>query len=210
MIETIVFGCLFACFAAAILWMVITNNKTMDEQAYILSKELLQECLPFATATNVDRFIGPLNATLHKYDINTPERVAAFLAQVAHESGSLKYVREIADGSAYEGRIDLGNTEPGDGKKYKGRGLIQITGRFNYKAVGEALAYDFITHPDHLERPGAAAMSAGWFWDKHDLNALADANDFRKITKRINGGYNGLEDRLNHWNRCKKALHILD
>jgi putative chitinase len=145
---------------------------------------------------------------MEMYDINTPKRQAAFLAQLAHESGSLRYVKEIASGEAYEGRKSLGNTEPGDGVRFKGRGLIQITGRANYKAVGDALDYDFITNPEHLERPGAAAMSAGWFWDKRNLNALADVDDFKKITKLINGGYTNYPDRLQHWERIKKILNV--
>jgi putative chitinase len=173
------------------------------------TKQLLKQCLPFAAEENIDKFLTPLNITLEKFEINTPERIAAFLAQLAHESGSFRYVREIASGEAYEGRRDLGNTEPGDGKRFKGRGLIQITGRTNYKAVGDALNYDFISKPEDLELPGAATMSAGWFWKSRGLNELADVNDFLKITKRINGGINGLPDRQRHWIICKKALNIL-
>lgn len=171
-----------------------------------LTKDQLKACLPFAKAADIDRFIEPVNFTLAKFDINTPARVAAFLAQLAHESGSFKYVRELASGEAYEGRKDLGNTEPGDGVKFKGRGLIQITGRANYKAVGDALDYDFISKPEDLEKPGAAAMSAGWFWKTHGLNELADGGWFEKITKRINGGLTHQADRLKHWERCKLAL----
>ena len=179
----------------------------------MITKELLAQCLPFAKRSNIEKFIDPLNLTFEKYEINTPERVAAFLAQIAHESGSLRYVEEIASGKAYEGRVDLGNTLPGDGVKFNGRGLIQITGRYNYYAVGLALNYDFITNPEHLSLPGAACFSAGWFWNKRKLNELADvgtSESFRKITKLINGGYNGLADRVKHWKICKKALNILD
>lgn len=164
--------------------------------------------MPFARIENVKKFVVPLNLTMDKFQINTPKRQAAFLAQLAHESGSLKYVREIASGEAYEGRKDLGNTQPGDGVRFKGRGLIQITGRTNYDHVGVALNYDFVKDPEALEKPGAAALSAGWFWFTRGLNEIADKDDFKKITKRINGGYNGLKDRADHWYRCQKALGI--
>lgn len=145
---------------------------------------------------------------MDKYEINTPVRQAAFLAQLAHESGSLKYVRELASGEAYEGRKDLGNNQAGDGVRFKGRGLIQITGRSNYEALSVALNFDFIKEPEKLELPGAAALSAGWFWNKNKLNIIADSGDFKKLTKRINGGFNGLKDRAEHWYRCQKALGI--
>lgn len=164
--------------------------------------------MPFASEANIRKFTIPLTMTMDKYQINTVERQAAFLAQLAHESGSLKYVREIASGEAYEHRRDLGNVEPGDGVKFKGRGLIQVTGRANYQALSIALNYDFIKDPEALEKPGAASLSAGWFWNLKKLNDLADSGDFKKITKRINGGYNGMADRVNHWYRCQKALGI--
>lgn len=164
--------------------------------------------MPFAKIENIKKFLTPLNLTMDKYEINTPKRQAAFLAQLAHESGSLKYVEEIATGHAYEGRKDLGNIQPGDGVRFKGRGLIQITGRSNYEYLSKALNYDFIADPESLEKPGAAAMSAGWFWTLKKLNDLADKDDFKKITKLINGGYNGLKDRAEHWYRCQKALGI--
>lgn len=140
----------------------------------------------------------------------TPQRLAAFLAQISHESGALRYVRELADGSAYEGRKDLGNTQPGDGTRYRGRGLIQTTGRFNYRATATALqafdAPDFEDFPEALEEPRWAAWSAAWYWHSRSLNDLADAGDFEAITRRINGGLNGQADRLARWERAKSAL----
>jgi putative chitinase len=174
-----------------------------------LDAHTLQRCLAYAQPSRIALFLKPLNDTLEKFEINNKQRVAAFLAQIAHESGCLKYVREIASGAAYEGRLDLGNTQEGDGVRFRGRGLIQITGRANYHDVGKALNYDFITHPEHLELPGAATMSAGWFWKKKGLNELADGGQFTLITRRINGGLNGWEDRVKHWNRCKEALGVI-
>lgn len=179
-----------------------------------LTKELLKACMPAATGPNIDKFLTPLNLTLQKYDIESPKRAAAFLAQIGHESGSLRYVEEIASGEAYEGRKDLGNTQPGDGVRFKGRGLIQITGRANYKALSVALNYDFIADPAALEKPGAAALSAGWFWNLRNLNKFADANDFSRISKLINGVNrktglpNGWDDRLQRWAIAKKALGV--
>lgn len=152
---------------------------------------------PFVTAAN---FAPYLNAAMLEYNITTPARIAAFLAQVGHESGRLRYVREIWGPTPaqrrYEGRNDLGNTEPGDGLRFKGRGLIQITGRANYRAVMDALGEDFITYPALLETPKWAAMSAAWYWSSRGLNALADAGKFDLITRRINGGQNGRADRV--------------
>lgn len=174
----------------------------------------LKRCMPAASDENITKFFNPLNAAMLKYEIATSRRQAAFLAQIAHESGSLHYVEEMASGEAYEGRKDLGNTEPGDGKRFKGRGLIQITGRFNYEALSAALNYDFVKEPEKLELPGAASLSAGWFWHLKDLNRLADIDAFEKISARINGinkvtkKPNGMEDRLKHWENCRKALGV--
>jgi putative chitinase len=173
-----------------------------------MTKELLQKCLPYAKPENIEKFGGKLIEAMQFYEIDTPRRQAAFLAQLAHESGSLRYVEEIASGEAYEGRADLGNTQPGDGKRFKGRGLIQITGRNNYKEVGEELLYDFISKPEELERPGPATYSAAWFWFSRHLNRLADIDAFEKITRKINGGINGMDDRLKHWETAKKVLGV--
>ncbi|CAI10241.1 putative lysozyme [Aromatoleum aromaticum EbN1] len=132
--------------------------------------------------------------------IVTPARIRAFLAQIGHESARLAYVREIWGPTPaqrrYEGRRDLGNTEPGDGKRYLGRGLIQITGRANYQAATAALGEDFITYPGLLETPKWACLSAAGFWSSRDLNALADAGDFDAITQRVNGGQTGRAERI--------------
>ncbi|MHA3737884.1 glycoside hydrolase family 19 protein [Pseudomonas sp. Eth.TT006] len=155
-------------------------------------------------------FVPVLNTAMQRYQIVGRKRVAAFIAQLGHESGQLRYIREIwgptPAQAKYEGRADLGNTQPGDGSKYLGRGLIQITGRANYAACGEALGLDLITQPELLELPQYAAMSAAWFWKQNGLNDLADRDQFNTITRRINGGLNGLQDRLDIWSRARAVL----
>ena len=155
-------------------------------------------------------FVPVLNTAMNRYQIVGAKRVAAFTAQIGHESGQLKYVKEIwgptVAQSRYEGRADLGNTEPGDGSKYRGRGLIQITGRANYKACGDALGLDLINQPELLEKPQHACMSAAWFWATKGLSTLADEGKFETITQRINGGLNGMADRQMLYARTLKVL----
>jgi putative chitinase len=137
--------------------------------------------------------------------------VAAFLAQVGHESGSLVYTKELGGPTyfaKYEGRADLGNTQPGDGAKFCGRGLIQVTGRANYRKCSLALFGDerLLATPDLLEKPEFAVRSAVWYWTKQNLNELAEADRFTDLTRAINGGTNGLEDRKE---RYRHALSVL-
>lgn len=171
----------------------------------MITTEQLSQIMPHAHS-KIYLYVEALNDACDEFDINTPQRQAAFLAQVAHESGELRYVEEIASGEAYEGRTDLGNTKPGDGRLYKGRGLIQITGRANYKTCGDALGVDFINDPQLLESPANAARSAAWFWKEHGCNELADAGNFSLITRRINGGMNGQPARLAYWESAKEVL----
>jgi len=156
--------------------------------------------------SRAQKWIDAINSAMNSQAIDTVLREAHFLAQIGHESGRLVYVKELASGEAYEGRKDLGNTQVGDGVKYKGRGLIQITGRANYQLCGNQLGLDLINHPELLELPLNAAKSAAWFWNTHGLNILADQDDLIKITKRINGGTNGLVDRSAILTQAKKAL----
>jgi len=184
------------------------------------------------------KWLEPLLETFEKYDISTPKRQACFLGQVMHESGSFKFTKENLNYSAkalmatwpsrfpdleiasqferqpekiankvYSGR--MGNTEDGDGAKYIGRGLIQVTGKENYTHCGEALGLDLVANPQLLEEPRYAALSAGWFWNKKGLNALADEgtkDSFEVMTKRINGGLLGLDDRKSKMIEVLKAL----
>ncbi|OIQ85580.1 chitinase class I [mine drainage metagenome] len=173
-----------------------------------LSLEQLRRIMPHASEARAGEFLDPLNATMKEFDLLPDQRAACFLAQLAHESGSLLYVRELASGEAYEGRADLGNTQPGDGVRFKGRGLIQITGRTNYERCGQGLGVDLIAQPEQLETPLLAARSAGWFWGSHHLNELADAGDFRTLTRRINGGYNGLADRFDFYCRARAEFGL--
>lgn len=150
-----------------------------------------------------------INKTLVEFQINTPKRIACFLAQVLHESGGFVYSEEIASGQQYEGRKDLGNTQKGDGVRFKGRGLIQLTGRHNYAVAGKALDLDLINYPKKASEPNNAPRIAGWFWNSRNLNPLADKHciaSFQTITKRINGGLNGYKDRLNWWGKARQVL----
>lgn len=154
-------------------------------------------------------YLKNINAAMKEGSINTCNRKAAFLAQLAHESGELVYMEELASGTAYEGRKDLGNTHKGDGKRFKGRGPIQLTGRANYRAAGKALHLDLENHPEQVKMPEVGFRTAVWFWTTHKLNALADQKtlaSFRMITKRINGGTNGQAAREKYWARAKKTL----
>ena len=182
-----------------------------------------------------EKWFEPLQETFEKYQINTPKRQACFIGQCMHESGGFKFLRENLNYSAkalmntwpsrfpdmdtaekfernpsaiankvYSGR--MGNTEDGDGAKYIGRGLIQLTGKDNYKAFGEAIGEDLVSTPQLVEEPRYAALSAGWFWNKRGLNTLADAMDVTTLTVRINGGKIGIDDRIA---KINKALDIL-
>lgn len=156
-----------------------------------------------ASQADAQRFAGPIADTLRAYDIDSKLRAAHWLAQILHESARLRYVEELASGAAYEGRRDLGNVKPGDGRRYKGRGLIQLTGRSNYEQFGlesgRGAAY-YTAQPARVAELPHAAEVAGWYWQSRGLNRLADRGrgeeDVRAVTRIINGGYNGLADRL--------------
>ncbi len=181
----------------------------------MITSDLLVQALG-CSANAAATFAQPLALATTTYAINTPQRLAAFLAQIGHESGSLKHVSEIWGPTPaqqrYEGRADLGNVFPNDGSRYRGRGLIQITGRYNYARVRDRLRARFSDTPDFEQDPEAliaprwAALSAADYWNDRNLNALADIGDFETITRRINGGLNGYEDRKVRWERAQKAL----
>lgn len=173
----------------------------------MIDANLLRAIMPHA-GTRAEVFAPHLAAAAEEFEISTSARIAAWLAQLAHESGELRYTRELADGMAYEGRRDLGNFAPGDGPRFRGRGLIQLTGRVNYERMSRALGVDCLNHPELLEQPREACRVSGWFWKDRSLNVLADAGDFDRITRRINGGTNGAEQRQSYWERAKVALSV--
>lgn len=135
---------------------------------------------------------------------------AFFLAQAAHETGAFKWLQERASGISYEGREDLGNTIPGDGAKYKGRGLFQITGKFNYKRVSEYFKVDFLNNPELLATPEWACKSAGWFWTINNFNRFVSDYNFLEVTYRINGGYTSLSDRMVYLYRAVRQFKMVD
>lgn len=156
-------------------------------------------------------YIGPALVEGH---IDTPRRIAAFMAQLAHESGEYLWMAEIwgptEDQLGYEGAARLGNTQPGDGFKFRGRGPIQITGRDGYTRCAAAMGLDLLNHPELLMLPENATRSAVWFWNDKvgGLSPIADQDWFRLLTRLINGGYNGLEDRVVHWRRNRELLGL--
>jgi putative chitinase len=154
----------------------------------------------------IDR-VGPvLEATLTEYGIDTVLRAAHFLAQICHESAGFRTTEEFADGSAYEGRPDLGNNEPGDGERFKGRGLIQLTGRANYAKYGTIIGVDVVADPEAAAEPVMSLKIACEFWKQHQLNRFADVDDLETVTRRINGGLNGLESRRTYLAKAKAFL----
>lgn len=175
------------------------------------TREKLQGIMAAASEALVASYFKVLTRAMAASSIDTPLRIAHFLAQIGHESGELRYCEELASGDAYEGRLDLGNREPGDGRRFKGRGLIQLTGRANYQAYSDARGADFVTgaNPHRIaSEPALAADVAVWFWTVKRLNRLADRDDLRGITRRINGGFNGLADRCRRLARAKWFLNV--
>ena len=206
----------------------------------LITLDGLSKAVPTAHITDLAKYVDALDEALTRYTINTPLRIAAFIAQVAHESGDFRSTEEnlnyssqalrltwptrfptdqIAQGyhrqperianHTYANRNGNGDEATGDGWRFRGRGLIQVTGRANYLAYSQAVAEPSVmTSPEQLALPPHAALSACWFWHVNGLNALADVGDevsFNTITYRINGGYNGKEDRLQNWAEAKTA-----
>lgn len=170
-----------------------------------ITQEQLQQIALYGNAQKIAQYLPMINDTMARYEIDTPLRAAHFLAQLIHESGSFNYTVELDSGLAYEYRSDLGNTQKGDGPRYKGRGFIQLTGRTNYAHYGLAVGRDLINDPDLVATQYPADVS-GWFWANHSLNALADVDNANAITRLINGGYNGLQDRIFYLQRAKAIL----
>lgn len=168
----------------------------------------LKGICPLTRTSVLQPFVEPLSRWMERYGINTPLRRRHFIAQVAHESGSFNYVKELASGAAYEGRKDLGNVNSGDGVRFKGRGPIQITGRKNYEKCSLAIFGDrrLLDHPELLETPEYGVKAACWFWSSNGLNTLADADNVVAVSRRINGGVNGMDDRKRLYELAKKFI----
>jgi putative chitinase len=149
---------------------------------------------------------GVIQSTLDQYEIDTRLRVAHFLAQIIHEAAGLSTTEEFASGAAYEGRKDLGNVNPGDGRLYKGRGLLQLTGRANYKRLGEKLGVNLEDDPALAAEPKLSLSIACEYWTDRRINAACDADDLIAVTKKVNGGLNGLADRRQLLVKAKAAL----
>jgi putative chitinase len=200
----------------------------------MLTVDILKMCLPDSTNDACRIFLNPLNITIREFDIITKNQIAMFIAQIGHESGSLKYVKENLNYSAqglrkvfpkyfltdeialqyerkpeaianrvYANRMGNGDEKSGDGWKYRGRGLIQLTGKTNYERTMKGLN---ISDPLYFETPEGASRSAGWFWKTNKLNELSEQNDVLKVTKVINGGTHGLEDRQQKYDNALNAL----
>ncbi len=176
----------------------------------------LQQIMPRLPQAKRQLYLPFINRVMEIYEIDTPLRASAFLAQIAHESGELKYMEEIWGPTAQQKKYEppsevatrLGNTQPGDGFRYRGRGPIQITGRANYKKYGDLLGVDLVGNPDLAATPQYAFSTAGLFWKLNGLNELADVEDFVAITKRINGGLNGLAERQRYYEIAKNVLGV--
>jgi putative chitinase len=163
-----------------------------------------------ARAAAQERIIGAISGafseTLAAYEIDTPLRIAHFMGQVTHECAGFRTTEEFASGAAYEGRLDLGNTEKGDGRRFKGRGLIQLTGRANYREMGATLGLPLEDEPERAAEPLLSLRIACEYWKSRNINDPADADDLLEVTRRVNGGLNGLEERREFLRRAKTAL----
>lgn len=173
----------------------------------MVTDDELRQIMPTCPAAKRADYLPFIQQAMQEFEITKYLREAAFLAQLAHESGELRYMEEIASGAAYEGRKDLGNTQPGDGTRYKGRGPIQLTGRANYQKYGALLGLDLINNPTIAATKEVGFRIAGLYWQLNGLNQLADQQRFEAITRCINGGLNGQADRVMYYNRAKRVLN---
>jgi putative chitinase len=191
---------------------VLSWQQTIDaawaQQGGGITIDQLRAIMPTLAADRAAEYLPMLNAAMAEAQINTPQRQAAFLAQIAHESQELTKFEEGASGAQYEGNRNLGNTRPGDGRRFKGRGPIQLTGRDNYTRAGRALGLDLVGNPGQAAEPSVGFRTAGWFWNDKKLNPLADRGDFRTITRRVNGGLTHLAEREAYYAAAKRALGV--
>jgi len=186
---------------------LLTYILTLLRKEYsMFTKEQLGKIMPTLVEPKLSEYYTHLRTAMEEHKINTVPRMTAFLAQLAHESADLKYMEEIGTGERYEGRRDLGNIYSGDGKRFKGRGPIQLTGRNNYKIFGDLLNVDLLNLPELAALPEYGFKIAAAYWTSRKLNTIADIGDFKEITRRINGGYNGLSDRVRRHELAKQIL----
>ncbi len=182
----------------------------------MISEDILKQVMPDLQQDKCEAYCPFLQEAMDEFEINSPLREAAFLAQIAHESGQFKYMEEIWGPTEAQKHYEppaskakeLGNTQPGDGQRFKGRGPIQVTGRANYKKYGDLLGLDLVGQPEQAATAAVGFRIAGVFWKTHGLNDLADAGDFKEITHRINGGYNGLPERTEFYKQAKTVLGV--
>ena len=174
----------------------------------LISKAQLAGIWGCAESLIEDYEIDEMNSCLDKYDITTTQRIRHFLSQTAHESGGGRYKKELASGEAYEGRTDLGNTQPGDGPKYKGAGYLQTTGRYNYQRLSDYLGDPKVMDGVDYVADNYPFTAAGFWWDDNKMNALCDTGaDVYAVTLRVNGGTNGLADREHYYQRCVQYIN---
>lgn len=175
-----------------------------------LTVQQLRAIVPTLSEQRAAWVLAGMEEAANWADVTTRKRLAAFIAQWAHESAGFKYLREIWGPTPaqvrYEGRADLGNTQRGDGQRYCGRGWAQLTGRFNYRKYGQMLGLPLETQPELAERPDVAWRIAAAYWRDHNINTLADAGDFEAVTRKVNGGLNGYADRLAYYQRALQVI----
>ena len=198
----------------------IDDNPILSAQQFITSEQLLQVTGTNQVKKRIEAFTPGVNATFEKYNINSPLRITHFLAQIMHESGGFKWLRELWGPTDQQKKYDppfrlaktLGNINRGDGFKYRGRGLIQLTGKHNYtkftNEIGPEFDVNFVSQPDLVESAPYAVLVAGWYWNSRNINEVADQDNLREVTRRINGGFNGLEDRRKYLKRAKLVLNL--
>lgn len=172
----------------------------------MITREMIRTIAPNSRDEIVVPLVTYMNKHLAKYEVNTYLRICHFIAQAAHESASFRTLEEFASGAAYEGRKDLGNVNKGDGVRYKGRGIFQLTGRANYRDMSKKLGVDLEGNPELAETPEISVLTALEYWKSRGLNRFADADDVSTITRRINGGFNGFEDRKKYLTRAKNVI----
>lgn len=172
----------------------------------MITREMIKAIAPNSKEEIIGPLVGYLNKYMPKYEVNNYLRICHFLAQAAHEAASFRTLEEYASGAAYEGRRDLGNTQRGDGVRYKGRGIFQLTGRANYRDIGKKIGMDLENNPELAESPEVSVLTALEYWKSRNLNKWADEDNVERITRLINGGLNGFEDRKKYLARCKQVI----